>query len=380
MIVGFDVSQTGPGRCGCGVFAAGLGRALPAALPEARFLLYPAFGTDFWEPRFEETLAFTGEARVERRLLARSRAESKALFGQPAAQLERALGCPDLLHAHNFWCAPALPRTRLVYTLYDLIALDEPDWLSEENREVCARGIVGASLRADHVLAISDGTRRRFLELFPHYPPERVSVAYPASRFAPEESQPETPVAGLEPGRFWLWLGGGDRRKNLEGVLRAHVRLGSREPLALVGLGSPPAGAANARALGRVDDTSLAWLYRHCRALLYPSYSEGFGLPVVEALGFGRPVITSATASLGEAAGRDGALFVTAGDDAGLAQAMRRVERDPGLAERIGAAGRAWAARYTWPAAARATAEAYRLALSRPAYALGQAEEATLES
>ncbi len=370
MIVGFDVSQTGPSRCGCGVFAAELARALPPVLPGARLLLYPAFGTDFWEPLLEETLALAG-GRVERRLLARSHAECQAVFGQPGPALEQALGQPDVVHANNFWCPPALPRARLVYTLYDLIALDAPGWLAEENRRVCARGILRASVGADHVLAISGRTRARFLELFPHYPEERVSVACPASRFDPADDAGERPVEGLEPGRFWLWLGGQDPRKNLDGLLRAHARAGSREPLALVGLERLPRGAeGRARALGRVDDADLAWLYRHCRALLYPSFAEGFGLPLVEALGYGRPVVACDGASLREAAGPDGALWVEAGDEAGLAQALRRLERDAGLAERLGSAGRAWAARFTWAATARVTAEAYALALSRPRYGL----------
>ena len=377
------MSQTAPGHAGCGVFAAALLRALVGVLPDARFLLYPVFGTDFWEPRVELTLHPGGNGNVARVIAAESHLGAKQLFGPPLPDLEERLGSPSLVHSNNFFCPRGLRRARLVYTLYDTIALDYPEWLAEDNRAVCSQGLVEASLRADALLAISRASRERFLALFPHYPPERVQVVEPASRFDPRQGAGQ-PIHGLAPG-FWLWVGPYEPRKNLARVLAAHARLLELRPDAgpLVLCAEEDSGQAeqarrsierlslngHVRRLGRVSDRELAWLYANCRALLYPSLVEGYGLPVVEAMSLGAPVVTSSISSLPEAAG-GAALLVDPTNEAALSAALLRLHDEPELRERLTALGRERVARRSWEHVARQVGELYRETLARPALEL----------
>lgn len=383
MIVGYDVSQTAPGHAGCGAFAAALLRALVVGLEDARFLLYPVFGTDFWEPRVDETLQPCADGRAVRVVAARSHLEAKQLFAAPLGDLEQRLGSPALLHSNNFFCPRGLLRARLVYTLYDLIALDQPEWLTEENRAVCSHGLVEASLSADTVLAISRASRERFLALFPHYPAGRVRVVEPASRFDAGQADGPAP-AGLTPGDFWLWVGRYEPRKNLKRLLSAYARLVAQRPatgpLVLCAAdGCEQAEAVRAieaagllgrvRRLGRVSDAELCWLYRNCRALLYPSLVEGYGLPVVEAMSLGGPVLTSSVSSLPEAAA-GAALLVDPRDEDALSAGLRRLQDERELRERLSLLGRERAARRTWRHVAGEVGQLYRATLLQPPLSL----------
>ena len=81
-----------------------------------------------------------------------------------------------------------------MYTLHDLAFMDHPEWSTEANRITCFTGAFNASLEADHILAVSEYTRRHFLASFPHYPPERISVVYQASRFASTRSARQSQI------------------------------------------------------------------------------------------------------------------------------------------------------------------------------------------
>jgi glycosyltransferase involved in cell wall biosynthesis len=114
--------------------------------------------------------------------------------------------------------------------------------------------------------------------------------------------------------------------------------------------------------LGFVDDDDLAALYSLCTVFCYPSLYEGFGLPVLDAMARGIPCVVSTTSSLPEVAG-EAALLADPRSVGSIADAMHRVLTDQGLAARLGEAGRARAARYTWEDAARITLQVYRSVL-----------------
>ena len=114
--------------------------------------------------------------------------------------------------------------------------------------------------------------------------------------------------------------------------------------------------------LGYVAEGDLPLLHAHAEALVYPSLYEGFGLPVVEAMACGCPVITSDGSSLSEVAG-DAALLVDPHDEDALAAALDAVARDPALRASLRDRGLAHVSRYTWSRTARETALAYREAL-----------------
>ena len=121
--------------------------------------------------------------------------------------------------------------------------------------------------------------------------------------------------------------------------------------------------AEHVRFLGWVSDQQLEDLYRAADAFVFPSLSEGFGLPVLEAMARGIPVATSSRTSLAEVAG-DAALLFDPEDERSIAAAIDRLLHEPGLADRLAAAGTRQAARFTWEATAAATVASYRRALA----------------
>jgi glycosyltransferase involved in cell wall biosynthesis len=381
MRIGFDVSQTGALKAGCGFFADSLVRALAEIDGRNEYILYPAFGTGFWDPQHARSTRRIGQGNFERGPEGMSHEECIALWRNGGGALEARLGRPALVHANNYYCPRGL-RARVVYTLYDLVALDHPDFITEANRLICAEGLLEASVGADMLVAISEATRRRFLELFPHYPPSRVRTVHPASRFEPGGRVDGLPD-GLAPAAYWLTVGTLEPRKNLRRLARAYALLAreSREAFPLViagGAGWLEDGfeslveqlgiAGRVRMLGYVEDQVLAALYTHCFAFVYPSLAEGFGLPVLEAMSLGAAVVTSDRSSLPEVVAEAG-LTVDPEDEQALAAAMRTLVRGPEVRVRLREAGQARARCFSWRAAAEAVLSLYEEALARPAYA-----------
>ncbi|MCS6853849.1 MAG: glycosyltransferase family 4 protein [Elioraea sp.] len=163
----------------------------------------------------------------------------------------------------------------------------------------------------------------------------------------------------LVPGRYVLAVGTGAQHKNLSLLAAARGLLAERGlALAVAGRADPSvfrrAGALEgAISLGRVTDGELRALYEHAAALLFPSRYEGFGLPPLEAMACGCPVIAGAAGAVPEIVGEDAILFPP--DDArALVTALDRLIGDPDLARRLREGGRRRAARFTWRAAAEA--------------------------
>jgi glycosyltransferase involved in cell wall biosynthesis len=381
MRIGFDTSQTGPGATGCGRFADSLLDALGGVDEANEYLLYATFG-ESWSREARRTRS-PAAPRQARLLDGLGREEAAELWSRPPADFEERIGAPDVVHANSYYCPPGLRRARLVFTVHDLVSIDEPDLLLEDNRVHCFRGLFDASVRADAVVAVSRHTRARFLERFPHYPADRVEVVHEASRFPPSRRPAAAPgPEALAPGGFWLTVGTLEPRKNLRRLLRAFARLRARgevRPLVVAGPeGWKEEGLADAvealglagavRFEGYVEDDRLAWLYANCFAMAYVSLAEGFGLPVVEAMSLGAPVVTSSTTSLAEVAGR-AAVLVDPRDEEALVEALSRLAGDGALRRRLSEAGRARAAEFSWERAARQVLAVYREAAERPPFA-----------
>jgi glycosyltransferase involved in cell wall biosynthesis len=172
---------------------------------------------------------------------------------------------------------------------------------------------------------------------------------------------------------YVLFVGTVEPRKNLPRVVDAFARIG-RPDVELVLVGptgwnedvAPAVAAlgARARALGFVPRHDLAPLYAGAAAFVYPSLREGFGLPVLEAMAQGTPVVTSAATSTAEVAG-DAALLVDPFDVDAIAAAIDRALTDGEVARRLRDAGRARAAEFPWSRTAEMTLAVYREAVSR---------------
>jgi glycosyltransferase involved in cell wall biosynthesis len=368
MRIGFDVSQTGRFKTGCGYFADALARHLLSAGSDHSYILYPTFGAGYWDRDWASgTLAMPDHPNVTRGLGHARLDQLEGFWLDPPADAEEQLGAPDVIHSNNFFCPTNLNRARLVYTLHDLIFATHPDWTTEANWRVCFDGVFNASLYADHIVAVSEFTRRQFLETFPHFPEARISVVYEASRLeGPHGAPAPRGVAHLMSGQFWLASGDTTTRKNLPRLLEAYASLRASGDTAypLVLYGGPTNDSRErtrdvpVQRLGYVDDATLQWLYENCFAFCYPSLFEGFGLPVVEAMRLGAAVLTSNVTSLPEVVG-DSALLVdpTSLDD--VHAGLRRLALDEAERTRLRRAAIDRASRFSWRQAASDVLDIY---------------------
>ena len=380
MRIGFDISQTGNGKAGCGYFADSIIQQLARTDLENEYILYPTFGNFFWDPEWRSATRRIDRPKVGRAEGHATLDKARAFWSNPPADLETSLGKPDIIHSNNFFCPHGLKSARLVYTLYDLSFLDHPEWHTEENRLGCFEGVFNACLYADMIVSISEYSRRHFLEIFPHFPQERIVVVHLASRFSrkPDLSRPAL-LSSLKPGEFWLTVGTLEPRKNQLRLLRAYTRLKSSLPktFPLVMAGGKgwlmedihravaDLGLAEDIIMpGYLDDAALQWLYQNCYAMVYPSLFEGFGLPVLEAMSLGAPVISSNVTSIPEIAG-DAGILVNPEAEEDIFGAMLMLRESNGLRISLIERGREQAKRFTWESAARTILECYRICARR---------------
>lgn len=375
MKVGFDVSQTGSSKAGCGYFAESLIRNLAAIDLTNEYILYPAVGDVFWDPECGRETFSCDQMNFRRLAAPKSFEASQTFWRDSESGFEARLGDPDVVHINNFYCPRGLRKARLVYTLHDLSFIAHPEWTTEANRIGCAQNVFQASLQADLIVAVSEYTRRHFLETFPHYPAERIVVVHEGSRFDRCPPAPAPAQFGrIEPGRFWLSVGTIEPRKNYARILEAYAAVYSSRPnlFPLVIAGgkgwlmeeferSLDSAGLRGRVIltGYVSDRELQWLYESCFAFLYPSLFEGFGLPVVEAMSLGAPVISSNTTSIPEVVG-DAGILVNPERSEEIAEAMSRLF--DGLVDRnaLAESSRARAAQFSWDSSARAMLDVYR--------------------
>lgn len=374
MKIGFDISQTGKQKAGCGYFSDSLIRHLAEIDTENQYFLYPTFGDSYWDPDWAAGTCRIRQPNFHQGLGHRTHEAARLFWENPSEDLELKLGNPDIIHANNFYCPAGLRKARLVYTLYDLSFLVHPEWTTEQNRTICFEGVFHASLRADLIIAISHFSRNHFLEIFPHYPGDRVAVVYPASRFQ-GQTGPRPP--GLPPllrEKFWLNVGVLEPRKNVRRLLRALARLkaGRNETFPLVLAGGrgwlmddfgKDIETLNLKGdvlmLGYVDDESLGWLYQNCFAFVYPSLFEGFGLPVLEAMSLGTPVIASDTTSIPEIVGHAGLLVDPLRNDM-LYEAMRKLYEHPELRIDLKKKAVLQVSQFSWRTTAKAVRQCYQ--------------------
>lgn len=287
----------------------------------------------------------------------------------------------DLVHA-PVNVSPWLSGCPAVVTVHDLSFVRYPQAFPPMQRLYLRSQARRSARSARRIIAVSQATRRDVAGLL-GAPAERVDVVYngvdAAFRPAPASEVAEFRRRKGLPERFILHLGTLEPRKNLVRLVQAFdqvrrqagrpaelklVLAGGRgwdyaaifQEVARLGLGQEVLFP------GYVPDQELPWWYRSATVFAYPSLLEGFGLPVVEAMACGTPVVTSNTSSLPEVAG-EAALLVDPASSEMLADALQAVLSDPALAQNLAAAGLAQAGRFSWQRTARETAAVYRSAL-----------------
>lgn len=285
----------------------------------------------------------------------------------------------DLLHSMAFVAPPWLPCP-LVATIYDLSFVRYPDTFPATQRRYLENQTARTARLAQRLIAISESGRRDIHDVY-GVALERIDVVRPGveARYRPLPAAEVAAWRAAEglPERFLLHVGTLQPRKNIPVLLEALAQLSDRTiPLLLVGgrgwfydqlfAQVTALGLDNrVRFVGYVSDESLPYWYNAATVLAYPSLYEGFGLPIVEALACGTPVVAAETSSLPEAGGA-AALYFDPANPAALAAQIDRVLGDDAMREQLGAAGPAQAAQFSWEQAGQALLEAYRRALAEP--------------
>lgn len=327
--IGFDAKRLFHNHTGLGNYARTLLGDLAEFYPETSYHLFtPGIGKgDGLEPYLQEPF------HIHHPSGSFSALWRSTGMGYQASQLRL-----DLFHglSHELPMRLKLPA---VVTMHDLIYKHYPEQYPWFDRQVYERKFRHACQRADVIVAISEATKADLVQDF-HIKEEKIQVIYqscdPIFRdFIPEDFTPTQDF--LLPEHYFLYVGSIIPRKDLLSIVEAMALIpeSHRLPLVIVGQGKryKQEVEARARALGMMDwliwktgvkTADLPWYYYKAQALVYPSWREGFGIPVIESLYCQTPVITTEVSSLPEAAGPGGILVAPKSPEA-LAAAMQRM-------------------------------------------------------
>ncbi len=297
-------------------------------------------------------------------------------FERWALSLELAPFALDLLHSPDF-IPPAWTRAPSVITMHDLAFLLYPRFLTRGSARYYGQ-VDLAARQADHIIAVSQSTKRDTIRML-GVPEAKVTVIYEAAHplFAPiadTDALDRVRARYRLPADFILFVSTIEPRKNLPTLLRAFRRLRDqyKSPAILAIAGNRGWLAQEVdqvldelnlsdavRFLGGVPNEELVYLYNAAKLFVLPSFYEGFGLPPLEAMACGTPVIVSNVSSLPEVVG-DAGILVEPEDVEGLTVAMWRVLSDETLRREMRDKGLARAATFSWERAARETLAVYR--------------------
>jgi glycosyltransferase involved in cell wall biosynthesis len=284
---------------------------------------------------------------------------------------------PDVYHAPHY-VLPAAVRCRSVVTIHDCIHLMFPQYLPNRAAYAYARASMWAAARRSHrILTVSEASKRDILDLF-NVTPDKIVVVYNAI----DEHFSATPsaehVARVRERyqldhKFVLYVGNIKPHKNLVRLIEAFSQLRrTHDDLKLLIIGDeisklPALRRAvhrlklhkHVRFLGYLKDDTLTVLYRLASVFVFPSLYEGFGLPALEAMASGTPVVTSNVSSLPEVTG-GAAVLVDPYDVDSIGNGMRRVLDDPAFADELRIRGLARAREFSWERSVAKTRRVYR--------------------
>lgn len=295
------------------------------------------------------------------------------------------LGGVDVYHATNYFLPP-VKRAKRVLTIHDIAFRKHPELCSPKIVGPFSSKVAGFAREADAVIADSESTRKDIIELL-DVEAERVHTVHLAVDIVPraftkEEAKKRVRERFNLEAPYLLFVSTIEPRKNVERLIQAFYEIHREHSHTLVFSGrfgwyhcdqlsdlyedlaegcgiSLEMAHTRIKELGYVDSDDLAALYSAADVFVLPSLYEGFGLPVLEAMACGCPVITANNSSLPEVAG-DAAEYCDANDVDSIANAIRRVLADASLREQMVHRGYAQAAKFSWKKTAEQTAAVYR--------------------
>lgn len=367
MRFGVDISPLTAGRTGVGNYVFYLLKNMLSLATEDEFVGFAATLS---------SLALDGlDARLKVRHV---RLPTRALYAvwrrANLLPIETFAGQVDLFHATNYFVPPARKAKRVV-TIHDLSFLIVPQYCSPRIVGPFSSGIAKFARESDAIIVYSESVKNDIISRL-DVPESKVSVIYLAVDDAFD--QPAEDADWLDEmyqirRPYILFVGMLEPRKNVPAILRAFDAVRSDVPHRLVIVGArgwmydeifqlhDELGLGDrVRFIGFVPGhDKLAAFYRNADLFVYPSFYEGFGLPVLEAMKCGCPVVTSKASSIVEIA-EDAALLADADDWRALAEQMMRALSDDSLREELSRKGRERAAAFSWKRAADQTLEVYR--------------------
>lgn len=371
MKIGFDLVQSSANSAGCGWYAQSLFQAMIDQPGGHEFIAYRHFAR--WHKPAAALAPLPASPRVQDPL-------RDATPDEVATEWTRALasgrfpGRPDLVHSTSFQ-APRVTGAPLVLTVFDLSFWAVPEFTTDRIRLDCQTGVLDALENARGLIFISEHSRREFGRFLPQFRRQKeiATVVTPlASRW------PVVAAPAEHAGDYWLFVGSQEPRKNLSGLLDGYEAYAQHHPrprpLWLAGGSGWKNESWQARLdrlekrgwlrrLGYVPDEAMPELYRRAAALVAPSWYEGFGLPVLEAMSQGCPVICSNQACLPETGG-EAPLYIHPARPMEITAAMERIEREPGRWKQLALHGLQQAAKFSWAGTAKQTLAFYGRILS----------------
>jgi glycosyltransferase involved in cell wall biosynthesis len=371
MHFGLDLRPSLSQPTGVGTYVLGIAERLPALAPDDQFHFFSASMKDRYPDRdWPDNVHL-----VDRRVPVRALNLAWNRLGWPP--LDLFVGAPlDLVHSPHPLLVPAR-RARRIVTIHDLFFLKHPEMSDAEIRRDYVDLVREHAQRADGILCVSEHTAseaRRLLDV----PAEKIAVTPlgvdPGFREPVPEDAVETSLRRLRlPRGGILYVGSEEKRKNLVSLVMAYLSLARRRrdvpPLILAGPGTSWAQGGTRigpqiRATGYLPRNDVRALMASSSVLVLPSLEEGFGLPVVEAMAAGLPVVCTRGSALEEVAG-DAAELVDPGDASGLAHAIERLLDDPDAAEALRRRGLERSQRFDWHDTAARTLAFYQKVLGQ---------------
>ena len=354
-------------KAGCAFFADKLSEKLIKEFPNNKYYLFDQFiQLNHNSDSFKEL-----PARENVFYPLRGISNSRALEYWKAVEENEILSPPvDILHSNNFQSLK-LKKGKLIYTIYDISFWKYPEFTTEANRLNCQQGILGALNNADGFVYISQHARDELHSLLPGVV-ERRGIKECVVHLGPSHVKTQLNECNGNK-KYWLQVGSLEPRKNHVATLDAleiyWKQSQLRLPLKIVGgigwksdsLRHRIRNLENAgivSSLGYLPDSDMPNLYYDAMALIFPSWYEGFGLPIVEAMSHGCPVISSKAGSLLEVGG-DAAAYIDPACPEQIAAEMLRIECDPTLWQTMVHKGKNQAHQFSWSKTARQVHEFY---------------------